>query len=211
MNIFIACDGQYYQEWGINCVKSIQYYVPWIKITVHIVNPIVKDELPEVHYFYEEKNFENEISKTAYYQAVRFIKCYDYFSNDELVMTIDCDTLLSKSFSQAEFKKITETIHVQRHQKADRWMAGLVTYGKDNSFRKKYQEELLRIPIKDWPIGYDQTVLNNLANEFKFQKLLVGDWMSFGRGRGIFLTLKGDQKIGPGYLKIYQEVLDKIQ
>jgi hypothetical protein len=34
--------------------------------------------------------------------------------------------------------------------------------------------------------------------------------MSFGRGGGIFLTLKGDQKIAESYLEIYNGILKNV-
>jgi hypothetical protein len=210
MNIFIACDGAYYDRWGLNCLKTIQFHVPWIKLTVHIVNPISKNELDGVTYYYEDRNFINESSKVGYYQAVRFLKCYEYFPNNETVMTIDSDTVLTTSFTEKEFEGVCREISVQRHQKDIRWMAGLVTYGTDNHFRQRLQQELLSRPIEEWTYGWDQDVLDNLSHEFRYKKLMVGEWMSFGRGRGIFLTLKGDQKTSEGYLNNYNEGLKKI-
>jgi len=210
MNIFIACDGTYYDRWGLNCLKTIQFHVPWIKLTVHIVNPISKNELDGVTYYYEDRNFINESSKIGYYQAVRFLKCYEYFPNNETVMTIDSDTVLTTSFTEKEFEGVCREISVQRHQKDIRWMAGLVTYGTDNHFRQRLQQELLSRPIEEWTYGWDQDVLDNLSHEFRYKKLMVGEWMSFGRGRGIFLTLKGDQKTSEGYLNNYNEGLKKI-
>jgi hypothetical protein len=207
MNIFIACDGIYYEQWGMNCLKTIRYHVPWINLTAHIVNPVSKFELDNVTYHYEERSFVSEASRISYYQAVRFLKCYDYFPNDELVMTIDCDTVLMKPFTQKEFIKLCRNISVQRHQKDIRWMAGLVTYGSDSLFKQRLQQELLSRNIDDWSYGWDQDVLDKLSNEFAYNKLMVGEWMSFGRGRGIFLTLKGDQKTSEGYLNNYKEGL----
>jgi hypothetical protein len=209
-NILLACDSEYYNTWTKNCIISIQKFVPWITITVVIVNPINVQELPNVKYIYDYIKFENETSKISYYQAVRFIKCADIFSNNELVMTIDCDTILTTSFSEKEFKSVCETIHVQRHQKDVRWMAGLVTYGSDTIFRNKLKETLLSKPINDWAYGWDQDVLNNLASEFSYNKLFVGKWMSFGAGNGIFLTLKGDQKTNESYLVTYKKNLKSI-
>lgn len=210
MNIFIACDGVYYDQWGLNCLKTIQFHAPWIKLTAHIVNPISKNELDGVTYHYEDRDFINESSKIGYYQAVRFLKCYEYFPNNEMVMTIDSDTVLMKPFTEEEFKDICRIVSVQRHQKDIRWMAGLVTYGTENTFRQRLQQELLSLPIEEWDYGWDQDVLDRLSHEFQYKKLMVGEWMSFGRGRGIFLTLKGDQKTSEGYLNNYNEGLKKI-
>jgi hypothetical protein len=210
-NILLACDGEYYNKWAINCIKSIKFYVPWVVISTYIVNPINVIEIPEVRYFYEDKNFESEASKIAYYQAVRFLKCHEIFANNELVMSIDCDTLLQTAFSQKDFLRICQDTHVQRHQKDIRWMAGLVTYGTDSLFKSRLKEELLKIPIEMWRPGRDQDVLKILSEEFNFRPLYVGDWMSFGQGSGKFITLKGDQKIADGYLNVYSKILAEIE
>ena len=209
MNIFIACDGKYYDKWGLNCLRTIQNYNPWIQLTAHIVNPISKNELTKVHYFYEDRSFVNEASEISYYQSVRFIKCSEYFPNNELVMTIDCDTVCTRSFSIAEFTHVCQTTHVQRHQKADKWMAGLVTYGNTSAFRNDLKTNLLKDPIELWKYGRDQDVLNSMAYNYNFKGLNVGEWMSFGKGRGIFITLKGTQKTKDKFLKNYKEVMKK--
>jgi hypothetical protein len=125
-------------------------------------------------------------------------------------MTIDCDTLCTKEFTKEELHKIISTIHVQRHQKDVRWMAGLVTYGNNSKFRNEFRESLLSLPIEKWEYGRDQDVLNLLDEKYHYTRLNVGEWMSFGRGKGIFLTLKGDQKIADGYLEIYKGILKNV-
>ena len=210
MNILIACDTAYYFQWTINCIKSIKKFVPWINIIVVIVNAENITEIDGVKYIYEHVDFADDENKIAYYQAVRFLKCADLFPNGELVMSIDCDTILTRSFSEKDFKKICRTVHVQRHQKANRWMAGLVTYGDNNDFRIRIRDQLLSRPRETWEYGWDQKILNHLAIEFNYQKLEVGDWMSFGKGNGIFLTLKGDQKISPKHLDSYKTKLGNL-
>ena len=49
-----------------------------------------------------------------------------------------------------------------------------------------------------------------LDNKYHYNRLNVGDWMSFGRGNGTFLTLKGDQKTAEGYLEIYNGILKNV-
>lgn len=211
-NLLIACDQPYYNQWGENCLKSLKHHVPWLNLHTIVVNPENNfKKLKNVNYYFDETKFDNENSKIGYLQSVRFIKCSEIFPNRELVMSIDCDTLCSKSFSKEEFKKVCETIHVQRHQKDIRWMAGLVTYGNTNDFRIELKEMLLSIPVSQWKHGWDQEILKILSSKYKFNPLAVGNWMSFGRGRGIFLTLKGDQKISPGYLENYNNVLRTIK
>lgn len=210
MNIFIACDGHYYDRWAENCLKSIKFHVPWVSLTVHVINPLTENKIEGVRYFYENRNFVDEFSKLGYFQAARFLKCPDYFENNDLVMSIDCDTVLMRSFSKDDFKTLCEKVSVQRHQKDIRWMAGLVTYGQNN-FRHRFKEELLQKSIDEWAHGWDQDVLEKLSHEFDYNKIMVGEWMSFGRGRGIFLTLKGDQKNSPGYLENYIQGLKAIK
>ena len=210
-NILLACDLLYYNTWAVNCIKSIQKFVPWINVHVVIVNPAENyQQLPGVIYHEDYVTFPNESCKIPYYQAVRFLKCAEIFTNDELVMSMDCDTLCTRTFNEHELKLILSTIHVQRHQKNVRWMAGLVTYGSDSKFRNEFREELLKLPLEKWSYGRDQDILNTLDLTYNYTRLDVGTWMSFGRGRGIFLTLKGEQKTAEGYLNIYNEVLKNV-
>jgi hypothetical protein len=90
-------------------------------------------------------------------------------------------------------------------------MAGLVTYGSDSKFRNEFKEQLLSMPLENWQYGWDQDVLNLLDEKYQYARLNVGEWMSFGRGGGTFLTLKGDQKTANGYLEIYKDILKNVQ
>jgi hypothetical protein len=89
-------------------------------------------------------------------------------------------------------------------------MAGLVTYGNNSKFRNEFRESLLSLPIEKWEYGRDQDVLNLLDEKYQYARLNIGEWMSFGRGKGIFLTLKGTQKVSGKYLPNYLEKLEKI-
>lgn len=203
-NILLASDSKYYTTWGINCLRSIRKFVPWLNVHMVIVNPDERyEKVNGVNYYEDNVNFPNENCKVAYYQAIRFVKCSELFGDKNLVMSIDCDTVLTRSFTKDEFTNVCKNIHVQRHQKADRWMAGLVTYGDTNEFRNELRRRLLTLPLENWDYGWDQTVLNQLAVEFKFIPLPVGNWMSFGKGKGTFLTLKGSQKLKDKFLKNY--------
>jgi hypothetical protein len=210
MNLLIACDSSYYSTWAINCINSVKKFTPWLDITVIVVNPNNLKEISNVRYVYDYIDFTNEDSKVAYYQAVRFTKCADLFPNNELVMSIDCDTILTKSFTQNEFLNVCKSIHVQRHQKADRWMAGLVTYGSTNDFRLEFKNQLLSKPVETWEYGWDQKILNMLSTKYNYTRLEVGNWMSFGKGNGTFLTLKGDQKTSPKHLNSYKTKLGDL-
>jgi len=210
-NILLACDSVYYDTWAINCIRSIQKFTPWVNVHIVIVNPKNSyHKISGVNYYEDVIDFPNESCKVAYYQAVRFLKCAELFPNNELVMTIDCDTLCTREFTKNELHTILSSIHVQRHQKDIRWMAGLVTYGNDSKFRNEFREQLLKLPLEKWPYGWDQDILNSLHSTYNYKTLKVGEWMSFGRGNGTFLTLKGDQKISEGYLNTYQSILKNI-
>jgi hypothetical protein len=209
-NILIACDNDYYHKWAINCLKTIQQQNPWIALHVVIINPESNiDKIKNVNYHFEYINFPNDDCKVAYYQALRFLKVSDLFPNDELVMTIDCDTVCARPFGIEEFSNICKTIHVQRHQKADKWMAGLVTYGNDPAFRNDLKSNLMSEPIENWRYGRDQEILNSMAQKYNFRKLYVGEWMSFGKGKGIFITLKGTQKTKDKFLKNYTDTIKR--
>lgn len=209
-NILLACDSHYYSKWAMNLIKSIHHYSPMMNITALIVNPDGITELPNVQYVYDYIDFPNEECKVAYYQAVRFLKCYDIFPNKELVMTIDCDSICRKKIDILEFVLICEEVHVLKHPLKDRLLAGLVTFGRNNKFRKRFKEELLSKPIEEWTYGWDQEVLLHLSKEFDY-KLLDNRWMSIGKiADGVFYTLKGSQKEKPNFLGRYNNILKDI-
>ena len=208
-NILIACDSGYYNKWGVNCIKSIKHYTPWVNITVVIVNPTNIEELTGIRYVYDNREFVSEESKIGYYQCLRFLKVPELFKDDELVLTLDCDTICTREFTPTDFINVTKTVHVLKHHKENRWLAGFVSYGKDN-FRHRFKDALMQKPIDEWAHGWDQEVLNNLQPEYKYSPINIGTWVSFGKGIGTFLTLKGTQKESPKYLPNYLEKMEKI-
>ena len=212
-NILIACDNEYYKKWGINFIKSLKKFAPWVNLNVVVVNPSSITELDNVRYFYDYVNFPNEECKIPYYQAVRFIKCYELFPNNELVMTLDCDTVCTREFKEKDFTRLCREIRVQRHPNLEksRLLAGLVTFGNDNKFRIKIREELLSKPLEQWEYGRDQRVLNSLKSEFDYKDLFADEWLSFGKNQGgVFLTLKGTQKDNDKCLKFYNKIIKDI-
>ena len=99
-NILIACDQQYYDDWGIHLLRSIHYYNPFVNLYVHLVNPQHVNKLKYVHYSEEKIKFENYESKISYLQIVRFLKVSEIFKDtSELVMTIDTDSICTKAFT----------------------------------------------------------------------------------------------------------------
>lgn len=216
-NILLACDTIYYNDWAMNCIKSIQHFAPWITITVVVVNPDNITEIENVKYEYVTQEFNSlddkrrEDSMISYYQSLRFIKCAELFPNNELVMTMDCDTLCTRSFSKQDFENVCTKIHVQTHQKdPNLWMCGLVTFGNDNAFRNRFKEALLGQSIDLSKIGRDTVILNSLSSEFEYNPLALGTWMGFGKGDAIFLTLKGEQRKSSRFLEKYNDILKSI-
>jgi hypothetical protein len=147
----------------------------------------------------------------SYYQSLRFIKCAELFPNNELVMTMDCDTICTRAFSKQDFENVCKKIHIQTHQKnLDLWMCGLVTFGDDSEFRNRFKEALLEQPIDLCKIGRDTVILNKLSAEFEYNPLALGTWMGFGKGSAIFLTLKGTQRTSSRFLEKYNDILKSI-
>lgn len=206
-NILLGCDQTYFDDWAATLLQSIERYNPWIQLHCHIVNPTKENSLPNVSITSEKRKFNTEESKISYLQSVRFTAVAEKFSNNENVITLDADSICTRTIKVNDLQKLFQKQHVLKHHKEDRWLAGFVTF-LDNDFRKVYAQELHNVPVEKWKWGRDQTILNALANEYKFVKL-DQDWMSIGKNRNnsAFLTLKGEQKYTDKYLKIYKEYL----
>lgn len=209
-NILIACDQKYYDDWGVPLLKSIRHYNPWISLHCHIVNPDSKNELSFVDYTYEDISFVNEDSRVGYLQAVRFLIADSKFKSNQYVMTLDADTICTKSFIEEDFFNLFKHNTILRHPKDGRWLAGLVCLGP-NDFRKEFSARLLEQPIEEWKFGRDQDILALLATKHKFNAVSK-TWISIGKnGLGsVFLTLKGTQKYSEKYLKIYNEYIKEF-
>ena len=207
-NILIGCDQKYYNDWGINLIKSIRHFNPWITCHVHIVNSHQFEKINGVDYTTEERTFSSDTVKIGYLQSVRFLKVAEKFNDNELVMTLDADTICTRKTTPEEFTLAASKITVLRHLKDRRWLAGLVTYGEPG-FKQEFADRLLSNPIEEWAPFHDQTVLDSLSNRFQFNEQQKLYWMSIGKNvnRSVFLTLKGNQKIKDKYLNIYKEYL----
>lgn len=208
--LLISCDIDYYNTWAVNLVRSMKRFVPWIDIHIIIVNADNIEKIDSVTYHFDYQKFSDTENAIAYYQAVRFLKCSEIFPNKELVMTIDCDSLCTESFSKEDFEKICSSVSVLRHHKTERWLAGLVTFGDSNEFRKAFTDRLLEKPIEKWFPGYDQKILRSLEKEYNFVESVPGDWIGFGYKKGKFITLKGEQKTASKYISIYKKELFKV-
>jgi lipopolysaccharide biosynthesis glycosyltransferase len=193
-NILVACDHAYYVDWAKHLLKSIHYHAPWVRPHCHIVNPQEFEKLSYVDYTFESIRFESEDSRIGYLQAVRFLVVADKFNNDELVMTLDADTICTRAFAEQDFSLLFKNPHVLLHPKDFRWLAGLVTFDQSN-FRREFADRLRDNPVSEWKIGQDQKVLAELAETFNFTAVGV-PWMAIGKNKeaSVFLTLKGKQK-----------------
>lgn len=210
INFFIACNTGYYYNWAINCIKTLEKFCPWANIHVLIVNPVFIKELPNVTYHYEYIDIPDFDTRIGYYQAVRFFRCSEIFSDNDLVAIIDADTILTRNIEYKEFYKLCRKITILKHPKDGRWLAGFVTLGKGSKFRKKFRYYLEALPILKWRYGWDQDALAKLSRDFDFNPL-PEIWMSLGKNRGnYFITLKGDKKDVGRFLEIYKQELDKV-
>lgn len=206
-SVLIGCDSKYYNDWGISLLKSIKYHNPWINLRCHIVNPFNNNKLDFVTYSEEEILFTNDIAKIAYLQAARFIAASKIPLNENLI-TLDADTICTRSFSQEDFSTLFQKQYIMQHPKEPRWLAGLVTFSSNN-FRYRYAELLNSKPINDWEWGRDQEVMPQLAKEFNFSPV-DKKWIAIGKNKSnsVFLTLKGEQKTTDKYLNVYRKYLE---
>lgn len=205
-HILLSCDETYHRDWAINCAKSVQHWVPWVQVSINLINTgaeIVK--IPGVRYHHTSIDLSGFQSPAAYYQASRFLVADELFQDGDRVMILDCDTVCTRSFTPEEFDEICARISVLWHAKSSRWLAGLVTLGPNLDFIKEYKRLLLEKNPAAWTYGHDQDVLKQLADRYSFAKEPPGDWISIGKGKGTFLTLKGDQKQSKKYLEPFQE------
>lgn len=207
-NFLIACDQDYYHTWGKNFLKSILYFNPWARLHCHIINPTDVDKVQKVNYTYEHKTFDNPDHKVSYYQCSRFLTAAEKFSKKENVITLDCDSVCVKPFTQTDLEELFTQQHVMRHHKGIRWLAGFVIFRNDN-FRYDYADLIKSDPEETWVYGRDQDKLLLLAEKYNFQNLPL-EWMFYERNSlqtSRFYTLKGTRKNNPSYIHLYQEVI----
>ena len=207
-NILIGCDQTYYDTWAVPLLTSIYRNNPWIQLHCHIVNPTKENKLHNVDITTERKKFASNETKISYLQSVRFLAVADKFYKNENVITLDADSICTRRIGKVATERLFEKQYVLKHHKEDRWLAGFVTF-LDNGFRQEYASELKSVPYNKWKWGRDQTILNSLADKYKFEQL-DRLWMAIGKNRhsSAFLTLKGEQKVTEKYLKAYRKYLE---
>ena len=206
-NILIGVDQKYYTDWGENLLKSINYHNPWIALHCHIVNPHDFSPLPFVDYTFENRIFENDDSRIAYLQAVRFLKVADKFLKNEYVITLDADSVCTRAFGEEEFSDLFKHTTVLKHPKGTKWLACLVSFNS-SEFRYDFANELKKEPVSEWKFGRDQHVLKSLNVKYNYHTL-DPKWVSIGKNKqdSIFLTLKGEQKETEKYLDWYKKYI----
>ena len=212
----IGCDQNYYDVWGINLLKSIKYFNNSndYKLHCHIVNP-KKDftKIAGVIYTTEEKEFLNRDNEIAYLQCSRFLAVRQYYPDNDIVVTLDTDSICTRKFTETELAELLSKTHVLTRGKPtdNHWLAGMIVF-KDKEFKEDYANLVLSKNTDNWNYGWDQVVLGNLADKHNF-KQLPPKWMSIGKNgmNRVFLTLKGkSQKTEKKYLNAYYNLIKKI-
>ena len=208
-NILIGCDRKYHDDWAVPLFRSIQRHNPYIRLHCHVVNPTDFQKLPGVSYTTEDRNFNNKDSEIAYLQAVRFLAVADKFTNNELVVTLDADSVCTRKIDKTDLQYLFKNQYVLQHHKEERWLAGFVVF-KDDDFRHEYAKRLRAESIDTWKYGRDQKILNQLQTDYNFY-VLSKSWMSIGKNKtnSAFLTLKGDQKYTKKYYSLYRYYLNE--
>lgn len=208
-NILIGCDQKYYDDWGVHLLKSIYDRNKWLehRLHCHIVNPTKFDSLPYVNYTTEYRNFESQESKISYLQAVRFLKVAEKIDSNNLFLTLDADTICTRSFIEKDFAMLFDQINVLLHRKSLHWLAGFITFNSVD-FAQNYSKMLLELPIDNWSYGRDQVVLAKLSKQYEFNSI-GHKWMYYGKNTkgSVFYTLKGTQKIKNNYLDVYKRYI----
>ena len=211
-NILIGCDQSYYDTWARTLLGSIQHYATWVSLHCHIVNPSnTFTQLDHVSYTTEERDLSNPDVFNGYLQAVRFLKAYELFPNNEPVIIVDTDSICTRSFTKEQFDQVHLNNPVVLYkEKTTRWLAGCISMGA-NTFRKDFYDLLMSKPIEEWSGFWDQTCLKQLSNTHNFIKC-PPEWMSIGKLRNShFLTLKGEQKETEKFLGAYRKIKTDIQ
>lgn len=203
-NIFIACDSEYHEQWARELIRTVQFFNPTVRIVVLVINPHDIQEIPNVVYHYREQQLTDN-NRVAYYQAARFLWAHEIFEEHDLVLCLDADTICTRAFTRSQFWRLTRQPHMLWHDKSERWLAGLVTFGRDPAFLRDLQQRLLEVPIEQWQPGHDQNVLRSMVEHWNIQPCSsIGHWISIGKGSGTFLTLKGEQKQDENRLRAWQ-------
>ena len=204
--LLIGCDNAYYEQWAVPLLKSLNYFVPWLELHAHIVNPDNYTQLDYVKYTTEHRNFPTQDSMTAYLQAVRFKVSYEEYINQP-IMIVDSDSICTQAFFPEEYDQVVQGQTILHHPKADRWLAGFFATNNPD-FLSDYYNLLISEPFNLWQYGRDQDVLRDLSVKYNYTPASLR-WMKIGKPNkeSVFLTLKGDQKTSNKYLHHYNQFI----
>lgn len=199
--LLVGTDNSYYEQWTVPLFRAVHYYAPWLELHAHIVNPDKHTQLDYVKYTTEYRSFSSDQERIGYLQAVRFLVAKQY----QQIMIVDADSMCTQSFTKEEYDAIIEGQTVLHHPKADRWLAGFVATN-NQTFLQDYHDRLMKNPVEKFKHGWDQKVLKDLSNDYKFKEC-PERWMKVGKPshQSIFMTLKGEQKTLSKYLHYYNQ------
>ena len=199
--LLVGTDNAYYEQWTVPLFRAVHYYSPWLELHAHIVNPDKHTKLDYVKYTTEHRTFSSDQERIGYLQSVRFLVAQQYSQ----IMIVDADSMCTQSFTEEQYDHIVQGQTVLHHPKAERWLAGFIA-SDNQEFLQDYHNRLMKRPLLKFKHGWDQKVLKDLSNDYKFTRC-PEQWMKVGKPSqsSIFMTLKGDQKISNKYLHYYNQ------
>ena len=199
--LLVGTDNAYYEQWTVPLFRAVHYYAPWLELHAHIVNPDKHTKLDYVKYTTEHRTFSSDQERIGYLQSVRFLVAQQYSQ----IMIVDADSMCTQSFTEKQYDDIVRGQTVLHHPKAERWLAGFIA-SDNQAFLQDYHNRLMKRPLLKFSHGWDQKVLKDLSNDYKFTRC-PEQWMKVGKPSqsSIFMTLKGDQKISNKYLHYYNQ------
>lgn len=213
-HLLICCDQVYHDTWVRDLVQSVRYYNAWLRPTVVVVNPDEHFEpIPDVRYHIDRPELTDD-NRVAYLQAVRFVKAAELFDPTDAVMSIDADSICLRAIDRRDFIDLCRQPAMLWHVKQANWLAGMFTFGMHSDFAQRLREHMLATPVSDWPWGYDQLRLRELAQSVQFREIPdTGKWITIGKigsSNAAFLTLKGNQKIKEPFASNYQAIRERV-
>jgi len=199
--LLVGTDNAYYEQWTVPLFRAVHYYAPWLELHAHIVNPDKHTKLDYFKYTTEHRTFSSDQERIGYLQSVRFLVAQQYSQ----IMIVDADSMCTQSFTEEQYDHIVQGQTVLHHPKAERWLAGFIA-SDNQAFLQDYHNRLMKRPLLKFKHGWDQKVLKDLSNDYKFTRC-PEQWMKVGKPSqsSIFMTLKGDQKISNKYLHYYNQ------
>lgn len=213
-NIFLACDNIFYHRFAINFAKTIRYYAPYLHIHIHVVNhtgELFKDK--KITYTFEKLPTLPELPSTRFYASVRLLRAEELFDNDQRVMIVDVDSLVTKPIPESEYIEQSSKLS-QLVRKGGRWNNSMICLGLGETsanFKKSIKEALLEIPIPQWDGWYDQDAMDKIRHINTIEPISLS-WLNFSYKKGLsyFYSGKGTRKDNVLFTEITNNVLKGI-